>query len=193
MHNVMPGAGLTQPTWGAFRDPVGFCASDAVRQLPMIRLFAFLLAALSVDGRQTKPSASDLHDLRHLTYALSRVGICRETGESSKQAGYRGKVRAAVDPAAHDPTRPLAASRTIQASPRPAGPRASARRATAAEDSGHSPAPMTQHMIANGTRAMHGCRSLVYSVAMATIPGEGPSGTQSMFDRVGLRYHRMLS
>jgi hypothetical protein len=57
------------------KDPVGFCASDAVRQLPMIRLFAFLLAALSVDGRQTKPSASDLHDLRHLTYALSRCDV----------------------------------------------------------------------------------------------------------------------
>jgi hypothetical protein len=56
-------------------DPAGFCESDAVRGLPTVRLFSFLLAALSVDGRQTKPSASDLHDLRHLTYGLSRCDI----------------------------------------------------------------------------------------------------------------------
>ncbi len=56
-------------------DPVGFFESDAVRHMPMIRLFSFLLAALSIDGRRKKPQASDLHDLRHLTYGLSRCDI----------------------------------------------------------------------------------------------------------------------
>jgi hypothetical protein len=40
-------------------DPLGFSQSDAVRHLPTTRLFAFLLAALSVDGRRTKPQLSD--------------------------------------------------------------------------------------------------------------------------------------
>jgi hypothetical protein len=56
-------------------DPQAFCASEAVRSLPMIRLFAFLLAALSVDGRRTRPQQSDLHDLWHLTYGLSRCDV----------------------------------------------------------------------------------------------------------------------
>jgi hypothetical protein len=56
-------------------DPECFAASQAVRNLPTTRLFSFLLATLSVDGRSAKPSASDLHDLRHLTYGLSRCDV----------------------------------------------------------------------------------------------------------------------
>ena len=77
-------------------DPSGFCASDEVRQLPTMRLFSFLLAALSVDGRQTKPSASDLHDLRHLTYGLSRCDVVTADKRSCRLARKRGLVPPSV-------------------------------------------------------------------------------------------------
>jgi hypothetical protein len=56
-------------------DPEGFCASDAVVFLPTMRLFSFLLAALSADGKRTSPQKGDLHDIWHLTYGLSRCDI----------------------------------------------------------------------------------------------------------------------
>jgi hypothetical protein len=77
-------------------DPVGFLESDAVRYLPMIRLFSFLLAALSVDGRRTKPRASDLHDLRHLTYGLSRCDIVTADRRSCELARGRDLIPAGV-------------------------------------------------------------------------------------------------
>ena len=77
-------------------DPVGFLESDAVRHLPMIRLFSFLLAALSVDGRRTKPQASDLHDLRHLTYGLSRCDIVTADRRSCLLARGRDLIPAGV-------------------------------------------------------------------------------------------------
>lgn len=55
--------------------PDAFAQSDAVRHLPMIRLFCLLLTTLSVDGKQTRPRQSDLHDLWHLTYGLSRCDV----------------------------------------------------------------------------------------------------------------------
>jgi hypothetical protein len=77
-------------------DPVGFLGSDAVRYLPMIRLFSFLLAALSVDGRRTKPQVGDLHDLRHLTYGLSRCDIVTADRRSCDLAQGRQLIPAGV-------------------------------------------------------------------------------------------------
>jgi hypothetical protein len=56
-------------------DPSGFSWSDIVRYLPTIGLFSALIAALSLDGKRTTPQPSDLHDIWHLTYGLSRCDI----------------------------------------------------------------------------------------------------------------------
>jgi hypothetical protein len=77
-------------------DPSGFCASDAVRYLPTIGLFCFLLAALSVDGRRTKPQPSDLHDLWHLTYGLSRCDIVTADKRSCELVRRRNLVPSGV-------------------------------------------------------------------------------------------------
>lgn len=78
------------PAVGA--DPGGFVASEAVRNLPTVRMFSFLLAALSVDGRRTKPSASDLHDLRHMTYGLSRCDLVTADRRACALVRGRGLV-----------------------------------------------------------------------------------------------------
>jgi len=77
-------------------DPSGFCASDEVRSLPTIGLFSFLLAALSVDGRRTKPQPSDLHDLWHLTYGLSRCDIVTADKRSCELVRRRNLVPSGV-------------------------------------------------------------------------------------------------
>lgn len=78
-------------------DPAGFCASDAVSYLPVIRLFAFLLAALSIDGRRTTPQPGDLHDLWHLTYGLSRCDVVSADRRSCEIARGRNLIPEGVD------------------------------------------------------------------------------------------------
>jgi hypothetical protein len=69
--------------------------------LPTTRLFAFLLAALGADGRRTTPQPSDLHDMWHLTYGLSRCDVVTADRRSCERARKRGLVPAGVVLEAH--------------------------------------------------------------------------------------------
>ena len=75
-------------------DPAGFSWSDTVRYLPTIGLFSVLIAALSVDGRRTTPQPSDLHDIWHLTYGLSRCDIVTADRRTARLALERELVPA---------------------------------------------------------------------------------------------------
>jgi hypothetical protein len=77
-------------------DPSGFSWSDIVRYLPTIGLFSVLIAALSVDGKRTTPQPSDLHDIWHLTYGLSRCDIVTADRRTARLAIERGLVPAGV-------------------------------------------------------------------------------------------------
>lgn len=73
-------------------DPVAFANSDELRSMPTVRLFSYLLAALSVDGRRTTGLDSDFHDLWHLTYGLSRCDVVTADKRSYALATERSLV-----------------------------------------------------------------------------------------------------
>jgi hypothetical protein len=75
-------------------DPQAFCTSAAVTYLPTMRLFSFLLAALSADGKRVSPQAGDLHDIWHLTYGLSRCDIVTADKRSCELVHGRNLVPA---------------------------------------------------------------------------------------------------
>lgn len=77
-------------------DPSGFCRSDVVRYLPTIGMFSVLIAALSVDGKRSTPQPSDLHDIWHLTYGLSRCDLVTADRRTARLAIDRGLVPAGV-------------------------------------------------------------------------------------------------
>ncbi len=77
-------------------EPRAFCESEAVCNLPTMRLVSFLLAALSADGKRISPQRGDLHDLWHLTYGLSRCDIVTADRRSCELARGRGLVPSGV-------------------------------------------------------------------------------------------------
>jgi hypothetical protein len=77
-------------------DPSGFSWSDIVRYLPTVGLFSVLIAALSIDGKRTTPQPSDLHDIWHLTYGLSRCDIVTADRRTARLATQTELVPAGV-------------------------------------------------------------------------------------------------